>query len=425
LGGTSRNRLRGNRLSGNGYSAQQNNFGIGLENAGTNDNIVEDNTVIGNTNGLYMTAGVQGNIIRRNLLEGNPPVQVAVDHSANIGFDIKNLADPGANIFVGNICATSLNAPCPSVGPSLNADPNPIPVTGSAIQGSTTISWNAPGADVIEIHISSPDGKLFTRMGFRGSVQTGAWVADGTTFYLQDVTGGRPLTSDYTLATLVVHLQPGKTANFHLRGGPHRWVFDAAATILGLVLCGIFLLRSGSRAKGVRVALSGAVLLVPVAFKGFSQTTPRQPSQTAHASASSQISAQQTPAKLDQMIAAGASPRELAQYIFNTHGCKTCHTIDRNGKLGFTTKGSERAKGFEGCVSTLKAMSIIGKIPEDQRSATQRQRAQRFEEFGCATCHKVTPAKMDLTAVGAKLSQLHLGCVEVERLLATTSPSQR
>jgi hypothetical protein len=27
------------------------------------------------------------------------------------------------------------------------------------------------------------------------------------TFYLQDVSGGRPLTSDYTLAELVVHLQ--------------------------------------------------------------------------------------------------------------------------------------------------------------------------------------------------------------------------
>jgi hypothetical protein len=33
------------------------------------------------------------------------------------------------------------------------------------------------------------------------------WVPDGMTFYLQDVTGGKPLTSDYTLATLVVNLQ--------------------------------------------------------------------------------------------------------------------------------------------------------------------------------------------------------------------------
>lgn len=64
-----------------------------------------------------MTAGVQGNIIRRNLLDGNPPLQVAVDHAANGGFDIKNLADPGKNLFEGNVCLTSVNAPCPAVSP--------------------------------------------------------------------------------------------------------------------------------------------------------------------------------------------------------------------------------------------------------------------------------------------------------------------
>jgi hypothetical protein len=125
------------------------------------------------------------------------------------------------------------------------------------------------------------------------------------------------------------------------------------------------------------------------------------------------------------MIAAGASPQELAQFVFDTHGCKNCHTIGHKGKLGFTTKGKEEAKGFAGCISTLKAMSIIATVPESQRSATQRQRAQHFEEFGCATCHKVTQGKMQLTAVGAKLSHLHLGCVEVEKLLATIPTSPR
>jgi hypothetical protein len=99
----------------------------------------------------------------------------------------------------------------------------------------------------------------------------------------------------------------------------------------------------------------------------------------------------------------------------DTHGCKDRHTIGNEGRLGFTAKGKQRAQGFEGCISTLKSMSIIAKLPEDQRSATQRRRTQRFEEFGCATCHKPTPGKMGLTEVGAKLAHLHLGCVEVER----------
>jgi hypothetical protein len=122
---------------------------------------------------------------------------------------------------------------------------------------------------------------------------------------------------------------------------------------------------------------------------------------------------------LDQMIAAGKSPRELAQYLFDAHGCKDCHTMGKEGRLGFTAKGTERAQKFEGCISTLKAMSVIAKVPEEQRSATQSQRAERFQEFGCTTCHKVTPGKMGLTEVGAKLANLHLGCVEVEKLLAS------
>ena len=130
-------------------------------------------------------------------------------------------------------------------------------------------------------------------------------------------------------------------------------------------------------------------------------------------------------AALDRMIAAGKSQRELAQYLFDTHGCKACHTIGSDGRLGFTEQGKERAQGFEGCISNLKAMSVIAKVPEDQRSATQRRRVQRFEEFGCATCHKVAPGKMELTELGAKLAHLHLGCVEVEKLLSSSPASQR
>jgi hypothetical protein len=64
---------------------------------------------------------------------------------------------------------------------------------------------DAPGA--IEIHVGSPNGPLFTSVGNHGSAQTGPRVTDGTTFYLQDISGGRPLAANNTLATLVVHLQ--------------------------------------------------------------------------------------------------------------------------------------------------------------------------------------------------------------------------
>jgi cytochrome c2 len=134
---------------------------------------------------------------------------------------------------------------------------------------------------------------------------------------------------------------------------------------------------------------------------------------------------QSSTATLDQMIAAGKSQRELAQHLFDTQGCRKCHTIGKEEKLGFTKEGQERAQSFEGCISTLKAMTVIVKVPESQRSATQTRRVQRFQEFGCATCHKVSPGKMGLTETGAKLAGLHLGCVEVEKLVASGPRSTR
>ena len=93
-------------------------------------------------------------------------------------------------------------------GASLTATPNPIPVTGGAAAGVTTLTWTAPNADAIEVHVGAPDGALLAFSSNRGSVTTGPWVTDGTTFYLQDVTGGKPRTSANTLATTVVHLKP-------------------------------------------------------------------------------------------------------------------------------------------------------------------------------------------------------------------------
>ena len=186
--------------------APGNNFGIGFTGTSSN-NLVEDNTIVGNSNGIYLQPTAVTNIFRRNLVMGNPPIQVAVNDPASNGFDIWNLSPAGANTFQANVCLTSVNAPCPASAPSLTASPNPIPVTGNAIVGTTTLSWNAPDAGLVEIRIGSPDGSLFTLQGNRGSIQTGNWVREGMTFYLQDVTQGRPLTSDYTLAELVVHLQ--------------------------------------------------------------------------------------------------------------------------------------------------------------------------------------------------------------------------
>ncbi len=132
-----------------------------------------------------------------------------------------------------------------------------------------------------------------------------------------------------------------------------------------------------------------------------------------------QKSPEATSAALDKMIAANKSQKELAQYVFDNHGCKTCHTVGENGKLGFTERGKQRIAGFEGCIRMLTAMNVIAQVAPNQRSADQKSRAQRFDEFGCTLCHQIVPGKMGLTALGMKLSHLHLGCVDVEKQLAS------
>ena len=68
--------------------------------------------VFGNANGIVLVAGTEGNVVFRNLVLGNPPVQVSVNNPGTAGVDIRNLATPGANVVEGNVCLTAANAAC-------------------------------------------------------------------------------------------------------------------------------------------------------------------------------------------------------------------------------------------------------------------------------------------------------------------------
>ncbi len=90
----------------------------------------------------------------------------------------------------------------------LTASPNPI-LSAAPSGGPTTLSWSAPqSVQSVEIHINAPNGELLGAGGNSGSVQTGSSVTDGTTFYLQDVTSGNPLTATNTLDSVTVWVAP-------------------------------------------------------------------------------------------------------------------------------------------------------------------------------------------------------------------------
>jgi len=159
------------------------------------------------------------------LQEKSPQTQTLVEADASpeaAALAVLDVQIPPGNVIVYRaLPAETLFGEVPGGtgnGASLTASPNPIPVTGAA-DGTTTISWNAPNASSIEIHVGSPNGPLFASGGNHGSAQTGPWVTDGTAFCLQDVSGGRPLTAENTLATLIVHLQ--RLSGQFKANGPH------------------------------------------------------------------------------------------------------------------------------------------------------------------------------------------------------------
>jgi cytochrome c551/c552 len=113
------------------------------------------------------------------------------------------------------------------------------------------------------------------------------------------------------------------------------------------------------------------------------------------------------------------SSDQLAKYVFEHHGCETCHTMGANGKLGFTDRGKQVGKGFQGCISLLTSMNVIAQVEPANRSAEEKVKAAKFSEFGCTTCHQITPGKMGLTSYGTKLKSFHMACTDVEKIMSS------
>jgi len=100
--------------------------------------------------------------------------------------------------------ATAPAKPRTAATGKLTASPNPIKVCDKSGSGTTTLTWTATGTDAIEVRVGRPDGDLFAKAVPDGSWKTGKWVGNGMIFYLQDVSGGKPLTAENTIATAVV-----------------------------------------------------------------------------------------------------------------------------------------------------------------------------------------------------------------------------
>jgi cytochrome c551/c552 len=141
-----------------------------------------------------------------------------------------------------------------------------------------------------------------------------------------------------------------------------------------------------------------------------------------------QISASSVPARtasskkeLSAAEMSHMSSDELAKYIFEHHGCGSCHTMGANGKLGYTERGKQVSKGFLGCVNLLTSMNLIAQVEPANRTPAEKEKAVKFREFGCTTCHQIVPGKLGLTSYGTRLKSFHMACTDVERILSQES----
>jgi len=96
---------------------------------------------------------------------------------------------------------------------TITANPNPVQVT-SGNTGVTNIFWSSGQTTAIEVHRDSPSGMLFARSGPGSfSAVTGNWVQEGTRLFLQDVSSGQPLTPEFTLDSVTLHVTTAPTGS--------------------------------------------------------------------------------------------------------------------------------------------------------------------------------------------------------------------
>jgi hypothetical protein len=95
----------------------------------------------------------------------------------------------------------------PAEPSELTAQPAHIVQPDGSGLGETELFWKVPEGVACEIHVNDPGGSLFSSGSDKsGHARTGKWVTNGMEFFLQDVSGGKALTRENTLAHVKVEV---------------------------------------------------------------------------------------------------------------------------------------------------------------------------------------------------------------------------
>jgi hypothetical protein len=112
---------------------------------------------------------------------------------------------------------------------SITANPNPIQVTDGSGVGATTLFWSSGQTSAVEVRLGAPAGELLARSGAgRFSQLTNRSIREGTRIFLQDVSNNQPLTSLYTLGSVILHVTTAPTGS--ITANPNPFLPDAYGT---------------------------------------------------------------------------------------------------------------------------------------------------------------------------------------------------
>jgi SAM-dependent methyltransferase len=146
--------------------------------------------------------GLDNFLIDNNTLPSYHVYMVCQKTDNAVPMQTKNILPPSAVMFPTRDIEELTILPTPKG--LISAEPNPFDPNSEGL-GGTTVSWMSYGTSQVEVRVDAPDGLLFARSGpGRFTQATGHWVRDGTTFYLQNVSGGSPLKPEHTIEIVTV-----------------------------------------------------------------------------------------------------------------------------------------------------------------------------------------------------------------------------
>jgi hypothetical protein len=115
-------------------------------------------------------------------------INVSVANNTTTGSRTGTVTIDSLVVTVNQGAPTNNPPPAPPVTASFSASPDPVPACNGQQTGTTTFSWNAPGASGVQLHQANASGTVLYQGSSNGTYQSTS-VTDGEVVVLTDLSG--------------------------------------------------------------------------------------------------------------------------------------------------------------------------------------------------------------------------------------------